>query len=85
MNERAKSVRRSWRQSRIFAIYLFPAAILLISDINIWTDHQEGRPFNPTHLYALVGFIAFDGVLFGFMWIIYRLVLGVVSSGNGKL
>ena len=85
MIDRTDYVRKSWRQSRIFATYIFPAAIILISAINIWSDHQEGKPFNPTTVYALLGFLVFDAVLLGFMWLIYRFVLGVVSSGNEKL
>jgi len=69
-------IEKQWRISVRF-LKIFPFFILLIAGINILQDARAGKPFDWMHLAYGAGFIAFAGVLYIFMRMIFDFVRAV--------
>ena len=60
-----------WRATR-WVLSLFPFWVALIAGLNIWSDYNSGQAFDWDNLLYPLGLIAFGGVLYLWMRLIFK-------------
>lgn len=76
-------IEKQLRASVLF-LKIFPIFILLIVGMNIWYDVDRGKRFDWMHIAYGMGFIAFTGVLYVFMRLIFQFVRAKVRHDERR-
>ena len=78
MSSDADFLRAQWRRMKRIAV-IFPIWIAMIIAVNIWHDADAGKPFNATNFFGGLGIIALGGIVLLGCWLVFKVVLALVS------
>ncbi|MFM5894677.1 MAG: hypothetical protein ACKOQM_09650 [Novosphingobium sp.] len=84
MNIRPEFLKRQRTYAKVFCLFVFPIAALLIEATNAWNDWSQAKAFNWLNLAATIGMVVWGFVVYLVSMAIFRFVEGISSNEPRK-